>query len=153
MYRPVLESGGMPAVLRIRKQPIWPNPMKLLRLVTTASLFALTGILAFAGDPTGTWKWSIPGRDGKQREMVLKLALKDSQLTGTISGFRGETPITDATFKDDQIAFTVVREFNGNKMATKYQGKLEGDAIKGTAEGTGRDGKSMKFDWNPTRAK
>jgi hypothetical protein len=128
--------------------------MKPLRLLSAAfTAVVLTSVLAFAGDPTGTWKWSVPGRDGQPREFTLKLELKDGQLSGIMSGFRGDTPITNAAFKDDQVAFTVVREFNGNRVETKYQGKLEGDTIKGSSEGPGRDGQIMKREWAPTRAK
>ena len=94
----------------------------------------LTSILALAADVAGTWKWSVPGRDGQPREFTLKLELKDGQLTGSLTGFRGETPISDASFKDGQVAFSVVREYNGNKVETKYQGQLDGDTIKGSAE-------------------
>lgn len=128
--------------------------MKLFRMIATAfAAVCLTSVLAFAGDPTGTWKWSVPGRDGQPREVTLKLELKDGLLTGSMSGFRGETPISDASFKDDQIAFSVVREFNGNKLETKYQGKLDGDTLKGSSEGTGRDGQVTKREWTATRAK
>lgn len=128
--------------------------MKLFRMIATAfAAICLTSVLAFAGDPTGTWKWSVTGRDGQPREVTLKLELKDGQLTGSMSGFRGDTPISDASFKDDQIAFSVVREFNGNKFETKYQGKLDGDTLTGSSEGAGRDGQVMKREWTATRAK
>lgn len=127
--------------------------MKSFRLMTAAlAAVCLTSILAYAADIAGTWKWSFPGRDGQPREVTLKLELKDGQLTGSMSGFRGETPISDASFKDGQVAFSIVREFNGNKFETKYQGTLDGDTIKGTSEGTGRDGQVMKRDWTATRA-
>jgi hypothetical protein len=122
-------------------------------IATAFAAVCLTSVLAFAGDPTGTWKWSMPGRDGQPREVTLKLELKDGQLTGSMSGFRGETPISTASFKDDQIAFSIVREFNGNKMETKYQGKLDGDTLKGSSEGAGRDGQVTKQEWTATRAK
>jgi hypothetical protein len=128
--------------------------MKSFRMLTAAfAAVCLTSVLAFAGDPTGTWKWTVPGRDGQPREVTLKLELKDGQLTGNMSGFRGETPLSDASFKDDQIAFSVVREFNGNKLETKYQGKLDGDTLKGSSEGTGRDGQVTKREWTAMRAK
>ena len=128
--------------------------MKSFRMITAAfAAVCLTSVLAFAGDPTGTWKWTVPGRDGQPREVTLKLELKDGQLTGNMSGFRGETPLSDASFKDDQIAFSVVREFNGNKLETKYQGKLDGDTLKGSSEGPGRDGQVTKQEWTAPRAK
>jgi hypothetical protein len=127
--------------------------MKPNRIIAAAfAAVCLSTVLALAADVTGSWKWSIPGRDGQPRELTLKLELKDGQLAGAVSGFRGDAPISDASFKDGQIAFSVVREFNGNKFETKYQGKLEGDTIKGTSEGTGRDGQVMKREWTATRA-
>ena len=127
--------------------------MKSLRLIAEAfAAVCLTTVIAFAADPSGIWKWSVPGRDGQMRDMTLKLELKDGQLTGTMSGFRGDTPITNASIKDDQITFTIVREFNGNKIETKYDGKLDGNTIKGSSEGPGRDGQVTKRDWNATRS-
>jgi hypothetical protein len=128
--------------------------MKSLRLFATAAaatVFATA--LAFAGDPTGTWKWTIPGRDGQPRDVTLKLELKDGQLSGTMGGFRGDTPINAGSFKDDQLAFSVVREFNGSKFEQKYQGKLDGDTITGFVDFTGRDGQPMHRDWTATRQK
>jgi len=118
-----------------------------------AAWFTVTA--AFAGDPTGTWKWTRPGRDGQTVEASMKLALKDGQLTGTVSGFRGgENAISEATLVDDVIAFKVVIEFNGNSRTMTYTGKLEGDAIKGTITFPGRDGGEPRtIDWNATRQK
>jgi hypothetical protein len=126
------------------------TPRKLL-----AAFFAacLTAVVAFAGDPTGTWKWSTPGRDGQTFESTLKLELKDGKLTGAVSGRRGETPISAGVFKDDTVTFSVEREFNGNKFTTKYSGKLEGDSIAGSQESVRPDGELMKRDWNAKRAK
>lgn len=115
---------------------------------------------AIAADPTGTWKWTQPGRQGGPGfEQTLKLELKAGQLTGTLLGAQtpmGQVPdvaIGDASFKDDAVAFTVTREFNGNKITTKYAGKLAGDTITGSTERPGRDGNVMKRDWTATRAK
>lgn len=66
----------------------------------------------------------------------------------------GETPISDAVFKDDTVTFSVVREREGNKWTSKYSAKLEGDTLKGTIEMPGRNGgEARKLDWSATRAK
>jgi hypothetical protein len=110
-------------------------------------------VAAFAGDPTGTWSWTAPGRNGNPgRPAKATLALKDGALTGSVSGRQGDTPIADATFKDDAIAFSVTREFNGNSITTKYTGKLDGDKITGSMELPGMNGgESRKVDWTATR--
>ena len=107
---------------------------------------------AYAGDPSGTWKWSVPGRDGTPREQTLKLELKDGKLTGAMAGRQGETQISEATFKDDMVIFKVVREFNENRFETKYNGKLDGDTIIGTVE-MNRRGEPMTIEWKATRQK
>lgn len=133
--------------------------MKTPRLLIAVFAAVSLCLATYAGDPTGSWKWTTQGRNGQSIESTVKLELKDGQLSGTMLGFQGgqfqipDTAIGDATFADDTIAFTVTREFNGNKMVIKYAGKLAGDAITGTTERTNRDGETVKRDWNATRAK
>lgn len=157
--------------------------MKSLRYLIAAFAAVCLMSAAFAGDPSGTWKWTMSmgggrppggappaGGDGQQRppppdggggggggkrgprESTLTLSLKDGQLTGSLAGRGGDTPIANATFKDDTISFTVEREMQGNKVVTKYDGKLSGDTITGTIQLPGRDGGEPRtIDWNATR--
>jgi hypothetical protein len=120
-------------------------------------------VAAFAAEvsPAGTWKWSVQGRQGGQSfDQTLKLEYKDGKLTGTMLGVQGgqfsipDTAITDASFQDGAIKFSVTREFNGNKFTTKYEGKLQGDAIKGTYERPGMNGaEPTKREWDAKRQK
>lgn len=127
--------------------------MKNLAKFAAAFLAASTlTISAYASDLTGSWKWTAQGRNGPM-EATAKLDLKDGVLTGTVAGRMGDAPIGDASFKDGQIAFTVTREFNGNKFVIKYEGKFDGDTITGTIERPGRDGGApVKSEWKATRA-
>ena len=136
--------------------------MKSLRiLAATFVASCLITAAAFAADPSGSWKWSQPGRGGGEpQEITAKLALKDGKLTGSVMqpGRGGGEPtpleISDASFKDDTIAFSTVQEFNGNKRVTKYTGKLAGDTITGTILAPGRGGaEPMPRDWAATKAK
>ena len=103
-------------------------------------------------DPTGTWTWSAPGRDGNTRKVTLKLKLDGEKLTGTISGRQNDSPIEDAKISGDDISFKVVREFNGNKFTTKYNGKISGDSIKGKVELPARaGGEATTRDWEAKR--
>src|SRR5215470_15908487 len=91
-------------------------------------------------DPTGSWTWTTPGRNGgPERKMTLKLKTEGEKLTGTRTapsrgGQTQDTDIKDGKIKGDEVSFTVSREFNGNTMTTKYHGKVSGDAIKGKVE-------------------
>jgi hypothetical protein len=121
-----------------------------------ASILLITS--AFAGDPTGSWKWTwTPPAGGTgggtPREVVMKLTAQDGKLTGTVSGRQNDTAISEGTIKDDVIAFNVSRDRNGQTIVIKYSGKLEGDTIKGTIEGVDRDGQPTKRDWLATRVK
>lgn len=130
---------------------------KLLAAIAAA---CFVSVAAFAADASGTWKWTQPGRQGGAGfEVTLKLEAKDGTLSGTLLGMQGpqgaipDVAIGDASLKGDVVAFSVTREFNGNKRTSKYEGRLEGDTIKGTVERQGRDGNTMKSDWVATRAK
>src|SRR5439155_18654452 len=86
--------------------------------------------------PTGTWKWMVTFNDNTV-EFTLKLKADGDKVTGNLAGGFGggqETPITNAKFKDGQLSFEVVLERNGEKVTTKYEGKVTGDTIKGKAE-------------------
>jgi len=126
--------------------------MKPLRPVLAALLaVSLLSVAAFAADLSGNWKWTTQGRNGPM-EVTAKLQLKDGTLTGTVSGRMGDAPIGDAVFKDGHVAFTVTREFNGNKIVVKYDGKFAGDTITGTIERPGRDGDApLTLEWKATR--
>jgi hypothetical protein len=123
-------------------------------LQLTASLLltlALTGTAADKkNDPTGSWTWSVPGRDGQARTVTCKLKLDGDKLTGSIGGRNGDTAIEEAKIKGEDISFQVTREFNGNKVTTKYAGKLSGDSIKGKFESE-RNGQTQSRDWEAKR--
>lgn len=121
-------------------------------LVLTLSALAGTVSAADKADPTGTWKWSFTFNN-TTRETTLKLKLDGDKLTGAIIRRNNEeTPIADATIKDNEVAFSLSRERNGQKIVTKYKGKLDGDTIKGTSE-TERDGKTQSREWEAKREK
>lgn len=108
-------------------------------------------------DPTGTWGWTTPGRNGgPDRKMTLKLKVEGDKLTGKLispgrqGGDPTETDIADGKLKGDEVSFTVTREFNGNKMTSKYNGKVTADAIKGKIE-SDRGGQTQSRDWEAKR--
>ena len=124
-------------------------------MMATVVLIAATAGTAVAKDrpnPTGTWKWTI-NAGGQSREATLKLNLEGEKLTGAVLGRDGkEIAIQDANYKDGEVSFSVTRERNGQKVQTKYQGKVEGDTIKGKIEFE-RDGQTQSRDWEAKRAK
>ena len=104
-------------------------------------------------DPTGTWTWTVPGRDGGEpRTSTLKLKKEGDKLTGTMSMRQNEVAIEEGTIKGDEVSFKVTRQFREQKFTSKYTGKVSGDTIKGKMEFTGRDGETRSRDWEVKRA-
>ena len=138
--------------------------MKCLRLLFAAPVAAIIlSVSAHAAEasPTGSWKWSQPGRGGGPAvERTLKLELKDGKLTGALLGWQAgemqipDTPISAASFKDGAVAFNVELTFGDNTFVVKYAGKVEGDTIKGQVERPGfNGGEATKSDWLAKRSK
>ena len=126
--------------------------------IALSAVFALGFVFATqAADPSGTYSWTQPGRNGgPDRKMTLKLKVEGDKVTGKMisPGRQGgdpvETEIKDGKLKADEISFTVTREFNGNTMTAKYNGKVTADAIKGKIE-TERNGEKQSRDWEAKR--
>jgi len=135
---------------------------RLLSLESLVScVLLLSGLTALAddkkADPTGTWTWTMPGRNGgPDRTNSLALKAADSKLTGTLtSPIRGggttNVDIADGKVDGDAVSFTVVRQFNGNTVTNNYSGKVADDKISGKVEFI-RDGDTQSRDWSATRA-
>jgi len=94
-------------------------------------------IAVYAADTTGKWSFETQGRNGPMTQ-TLSLKQAGSDLTGTLAGGRGgEVQISDGKVDGNNVSFTVVREFQGNKVTIKYNGVVSGDEMKLTIE-TGR---------------
>ena len=121
-----------------------------------ALLFAAT--LAHAADANGKWSWVSPGRNGgPDRTNTLTLKVEGAKLTGNVAapnreGKVAEIAIADGKLDGDTVAFSVIREYNGNTMTTKYNGKLSADKITGKIEFTNRNGEAQSRDWEAKRA-
>ncbi len=133
--------------------------MKTSKLVTAlAAAVVLAGVILPARaedkkvDPTGTYIWVVPGRNGgEDRTNTLVLKFDSDQITGSLStpgrnGRTVKTDIQDATLKDTEITFCVVRSFNDNTFTNKFSGKLDDGTIKGKVEFT-RNGDTRSRDW------
>jgi hypothetical protein len=127
--------------------------MKRLLAAAVALMFVgLVGPVMAADNPTGTWKWTA-SLGGQDREQTLTLKLEGDKLTGSMPGRdNAVTQISDASFKDNKVSFSVTREFNGQKRTTKYNGTLSGDTITGKSERE-RDGQTTSTDWVAKRQK
>ncbi len=106
----------------------------------------------------GRWKWKAMFRE-REFDVSVTLKLEDDKLTGTMPGFGGggggrgprDTPIKDASFKDGLVKFTVERGRGDFRSVQQFEGKLEGDTIKGKIESE-VNGEDTETDWEAKRA-
>jgi hypothetical protein len=102
-----------------------------------ALLSCALAVVALAADATGKWSFETQGRNGPMTQ-TLNLKQDGGDLSGTLAGGRGgEVQISDGKVDGNNVSFTVVREFQGNKVTIKYNGVMSGDEMKLTIE-TGR---------------
>ena len=87
---------------------------------------------AKAGDPNGTWTWSLT-RGGKTSTFTLKLAFKDGKLDGTLKSGESENKIGDASYNGGQVAFSITHEGTGGGK----EGEKTRDAGGAAAAATG----------------
>jgi len=103
-------------------------------------------------DPTGTYIWATPGRNGgPDRTNTLVLKLDGNELTGTLSspGRGGQTTssaISNGKITGADISFNVTRTFNDNTFTNRFSGTLADGTIKGKMEFE-RNGEARSRDW------
>jgi hypothetical protein len=116
-----------------------------LSMLASAALIAVASVSMYAADVTGKWTAQVPGRDGQTREQTFTLKVDGEKLTGTVSGMAGDAEIKDGTAKGDDLAFSVVRNFQGQEMKFLYKGKVSGSEIKFTTTREGGDAPPREF--------
>jgi hypothetical protein len=142
------------------------------KIMTRRSLFkAIACAVAFVGmvalaqaedtklDPTGTWSWTTPGRNGNPgRTSKLTIKKSDAGLTGTLTTpGRGDNPpnkteISNIKIEGDQISFKTTREVNGDTLTSTYTGTLTADSIKGKIAVTGGSQERPPRNWEAKHA-
>lgn len=76
-------------------------------------------------DPVGVYKWVTPNRNGQPLETILTITRdKGNQLTGTLADRLGTVPLTEVTFRNGALSFSVVRETPSGKITTAYSGEF-----------------------------
>lgn len=126
--------------------------MKMRNVLLTTGLLFVFLTVAYAAGIDGKWTAEVPGRQGNTQTTTFNFKAEGEKLTGTMSGRQGDIAISDGTIKGNDVSFTVVREFNGNKITIKYVGKLSGDEIKFTRTMEGGPGGGAAVEFTAKRA-
>jgi hypothetical protein len=110
------------------------------RLIVIVAALALAVVPLFAQDAskdkkidvTGSWESTVESPQGTLSS-VATYKQEGESLTGTHVGQMGEVPLK-GTVKGNQIAYTITIDMQGQQFTITYSGKIEGDAITGTAD-------------------
>ena len=108
------------------------------KLLFVTAILLVVAIGAFAADVSGKWSFEQQGRGGgPARQVTITLKQEGNTVTGEVPGMGrgGDAPpppsqIQNGKVDGDKVSFEVVREFNGNKMTTKYEGVVTGGEMK-----------------------
>lgn len=122
---------------------------------TLTTLFVccfLLATLAFAASINGKWVSERKmERDGNTMVIIQTFDLKSdgSKLTGKLTTAFGENEPMTADIKDgkidgDKFSFNVTLTTPGGEFAMAYEGKIDGDTLKGTA--TREGGQARPFE-------
>ena len=100
-----------------------------MRHALSVLLLTLTPLAATAVEPVeGLWLGTLHV-GAKQLRLALKVTHDQKGLTGTLDSLdqgSGEMPVSDLTFADGTLRFAMPR------LGASFEGKLEGNALKGT---------------------
>ena len=101
---------------------------------------------------TGTWKWSTSFGGGPRLESRLTLKQEAEKLTGKLTSARGtDSDIKKGKIKKGDVYFEVERERDGEKLVSRYYGKLSGNKIHGKME-VNFSGEPRTNTWEAVRA-
>jgi hypothetical protein len=98
----------------------------------------------------GQWVYSFTTPGGQTFEPVLRLEQNGSDLKGVVAIRDFETPISKGKVQGNNVSFEVVRERDGNTFKSVYNGKLEGNVLRGTVA-SNWGGNERTFDFEARR--
>jgi hypothetical protein len=97
----------------------------------------------------GTWRWRLPF-SGKNQTYEITLKQKFQEISGDVRIGGRVVRVQNPVLRGDQIAFTFTVEVDGVPIKHEFGGRVEGDAISGSATLSGRTLQS-RLDWSAKR--
>jgi hypothetical protein len=113
---------------------------KLLPLAASAGLLCTLSTSAAEQDVSGKWTAIVEGFGGQADKNTLTLSQEGSALKGSYESGFGKSEIEEGKAEGGAISFKITREFGDRKMVSKFSGKVDDKAIKGSLTVDGRDG-------------
>jgi len=84
----------------------------------------------------GTWQWDMPV-SGKSVAYEATLTQKFQTISGTVKVNGRTVPLQSPRLRGDQISFAFSAAINGAPVTHEFSGKIEGEALAGTARLSG----------------
>jgi len=88
--------------------------------------------LLFGADLSG--HWTVKAKEGRERSLELVLTQRGNTLTGSVTGKRGDYPITKGSLDDAGNIEIVVGGKKGAMAGAKITGKVDGDQLRLTIQ-------------------
>jgi hypothetical protein len=110
--------------------------MKLRMAAVLTVLVLGMAFSALAADITGQWEATFNTQVGEQH-YIYTFKVDGEKLTGTTKSNFGSSDIQNGTVKGDDISFVENLDYQGQKLAITYTGKISGDEIKFTRDVAG----------------
>ena len=129
-----------------------------MRALTCFALVLLTGLTLTAGELTGKWsgKFDITNSQGETKpdEAVMTLKLDGTTVTGTAGPNEDQQwTIRNGKLENGKLTFEVQMDNNGEDNGKiSFYLVFDGETIRGTAQGVGRDGEKMSAKLDLKRA-
>jgi hypothetical protein len=124
-------------------------------ILSVALVLGGCGLAAAAqekSDPVGKWKCEYE-IGGQQRTATLMVKKDGDKFAGTMTWpDQKETSVKDLKVKDGKLTFSVVREFQDNKINVEYELTIDGDKLKGKGAAE-FGGEKQEFDIEAKREK
>lgn len=123
----------------------------LLQLCTASITTVVAQEKKAAVDPSGTWRWVFDG-NGNSIDSALSLdSDKEGNVTGTLTANDRAIKVLDGKIKGDALAFRITFEMESREITGMFQGKIDGDKVKGDVAFKTDDGE-QEMPWEATRS-
>lgn len=110
------------------------------RIIGTSLIVMMAAVSCLALSPrgqaanvAGTWDITIESPQGK-RTVLLIIKKNGDKLAGAMKSPQGETALESIALNNDDIAFALTRQIQGQDMKLSYTGKVAKDSMKGEVD-------------------
>lgn len=99
------------------------------RLFLAGCLVALVAVPSWSANISGPWHAEFKMPNGGTRIVDYNFHQEGAKLTGTVSGWRGNTPISDGEITGDDFSFAVRTEMMWRIREIDCKGKVQGEHL------------------------